>query len=75
MASAVNLELWRHGGMDAIAGGFAERVRRSVQAVYGWRGMLASLAETGRLGRILPSQASVMPQDLSLPRADAEDAA
>ncbi|MBC7944533.1 MAG: glycoside hydrolase family 15 protein [Burkholderiales bacterium] len=43
IGSAVNLELFAKGGVDALRGAYADRAKRYVGATIGWRGMLAAL--------------------------------
>jgi hypothetical protein len=61
IGSAINLELCRRHGPAAIGGRYADRARRSVGAVLGWRGLWAALRATGRVGRIRSSRRSIMP--------------
>jgi len=43
IGSAVNLELFARGGVDALRGTYADRAKRYVRATIGWRGVLAGL--------------------------------
>jgi GH15 family glucan-1,4-alpha-glucosidase len=60
IGSAVNLELYKAYGKAGIAGSYADRAKRAVGAVYGWRGILSALRGCGRVGRFRPSKASVL---------------
>ena len=60
IASAVNLELWRKGGMDAIAGGYADRAGRAAGGTEGWRGLLSSWRQTGLPVRLRSSSRSIL---------------
>ncbi len=58
IASAVNLELYQPKGAKAVAGSYADRARRAVGAVFGWRGVLASIRRRRGIGRLRSSAAS-----------------
>lgn len=58
VASAVNLALAERHGAAAARGSHAERIGRAVGATYGWRGVLAAMRASGRLGRLRASRAS-----------------
>lgn len=60
IGSAVKLRLHETGGAAAIVGTKADRARRGVRAVYGWRALLAAMWDCGRLGRIFSSRKSVL---------------
>jgi len=60
IGSAARLRLFERGGPKAIIGTKADRARRSVRAVYGWRAVLWAMWECGRLGRIFSSRKSVL---------------
>ena len=60
IASAVNLNLYKADGKAGIKGTYADRARRAVGAVYGWRGMLKGMRARGRGSRVRNSSASVL---------------
>ncbi|MCZ7565586.1 MAG: glycoside hydrolase family 15 protein [Burkholderiales bacterium] len=60
VGSAVNLELFERHGVAAMRCSHAVRVRRMIGATFGWRGVLAALRTSGRLGRIRSSRASML---------------
>ena len=60
IGSAVNLELYRERGPDAVKGSYADRVGRAVVATEGLRGLFHTWRQTGRPVRLRPSRASVL---------------
>lgn len=60
VASAVNLELYRRHGRRGIEGSYADRAKRAVGAVYGWRGLWSALRSCGRVDRLRSSKASIL---------------
>lgn len=58
--SATKLHLYETGGIDAVLGADADRIRRSVGAILGWRALWAAFRHSRRVGRILPSRDSVL---------------
>ncbi len=60
IAAAAHLELHRRKGAAALAGSYADRAKRLVEATFGWRGVLAAIRATGRVGRIRSSRASIL---------------
>ena len=52
-------------GVGAIRCSHSVRVRRTIGATFGWRGVLAAMRACGRLGSVRPSRASM----LAWPRA------
>ena len=61
VASAVNLQLWRKGGADAVAGSYADRAGRAVGRTEGLRGIWETFRRTRRPVRLHSSRASRMP--------------
>ncbi|HET9578325.1 MAG TPA: glycoside hydrolase family 15 protein [Usitatibacter sp.] len=55
--TAVSLALFDRHGPGAVRAGHAERARLHVKATFGWRGIAAALASTGRV-RLRSSRAS-----------------
>lgn len=62
--SAVTLDLHRRKGATALAGAHADRARRGVAAVLGWRAIVAAMIQCGRVGRLFASARSVLAADL-----------
>lgn len=60
VGAASHLDLQRRMGRQALDGTYADRARRLVEATLGWRGLLAGLKASGRVGRIRSSRASIM---------------
>ncbi|MGF1623981.1 MAG: glycoside hydrolase family 15 protein [Alphaproteobacteria bacterium] len=58
--SAVLLQLYQRRGARAVAGTHADRARRGVQAVLGWRAVWAAIRQSGRIGRLRSSRASML---------------
>jgi alpha,alpha-trehalase len=58
IGSAVNLQLYERRGSAGVRGSYADRARRAVSATFGWRGILAALRQTHRVGRLRSSPAS-----------------
>lgn len=63
--SAVLFQLYERHGPRAIAGTHADRARRGVQAVFGWRAVWAAIRHSGRIGRFRSSRASMIADTLS----------
>jgi hypothetical protein len=64
--AAVNLDLFRREGVDAIQGRPAQRARRAVGATAGLGGIWAAFRRAGHVGRLASSRASLMPPELDL---------
>ncbi|MDQ3071318.1 MAG: glycoside hydrolase family 15 protein [Acidobacteriota bacterium] len=64
--AAVNLDLCRRDGVDALQGPPAQRARRAVGATAGLRGIWAAFRRAGHVGRLRSSRASTMPTGLDL---------
>ena len=60
IGSIVNVQLAEQGGAAALAGGYAERAARVVKATFGWRGVVAAMAQSHRVGRIRSSTESLL---------------
>jgi len=60
IGSAVNLDLVERYGASAMRCSHAVRLRRTIGATFGWRGVLAAMRACGRLGRIRSSRASML---------------
>jgi GH15 family glucan-1,4-alpha-glucosidase len=58
IGSAVNLQLYERKGAAGVAGSYADRARRAVEATFGWRGVWAALKQSRRVGRLRSSPAS-----------------
>lgn len=58
IGNAVNLQLAERRGAGALAGSYADRARRAVTATFGWRGVLAAMTQSRRVGRLLSSKRS-----------------
>jgi GH15 family glucan-1,4-alpha-glucosidase len=58
ICNIVNLQLADLHGVDAIKGSYADRAGRAVTATFGWRGVLAAMLRSCRLGRIFSSKRS-----------------
>ncbi|MEP6558542.1 MAG: glycoside hydrolase family 15 protein, partial [Burkholderiales bacterium] len=54
----VNLQLADRAGAAALAGGYAERAARAVGATFGWRGVVAAIAQSRQVGRFRSSTKS-----------------
>lgn len=60
IASAVNLQLYKERGAEAVKGSYADRAERAVVATEGVRGILHTWKQTGRPVRLRSSRASVL---------------
>ena len=60
IASAVNLQLWREGGGEAVKGTYADRAGRAIGATEGLRGLWETWKQTGRPVRFTNSKDSVL---------------
>ncbi|MDX6752244.1 glycoside hydrolase family 15 protein [Geminicoccaceae bacterium 1502E] len=60
IGAAVNLELHAGGGAGAVEGSYADRAKRAVGAVFGWRGILAAMRACRRVGRLRSSPRSIL---------------
>ena len=60
VASAVNLELWRDGGYEAVRGSYADRAKRARGTTQGLRAVMRTMWETGRYVPFTSSSASVL---------------
>ncbi|MEO1103888.1 MAG: glycoside hydrolase family 15 protein, partial [Pseudomonadota bacterium] len=60
IGSAVNLSLYKEGGIAAIKGSYTDRAARSTVATEGLRGLLATIRQTKRPVRLRASKASVL---------------
>jgi GH15 family glucan-1,4-alpha-glucosidase len=58
IGSAANLQLYERRGAAGLAGSYADRARRAVEATFGWRGLWAALKQSRRVGRLRSSAAS-----------------
>ena len=58
IANVVNLQLVQKHGTSALHGSYADRARLAVTATYGWRGVLAAMWQSGRVGRVRSSTRS-----------------
>ena len=58
IANVVNLQLHERGGPAALRGSDADRARRAVHATFGWRGVLAAMWQSCRIGRLRSSRRS-----------------
>ncbi|MEO9101162.1 MAG: glycoside hydrolase family 15 protein [Burkholderiaceae bacterium] len=56
----VNLQLADRAGAAALAGGYAERAARAVGATFGWRGVVAAIAQSRQVGRFRSSTKSCL---------------
>jgi len=65
IGNAIHLDMYGKGGPDAIAGTHADRARRAVGAIFGWRAILEACKAAGRVGRIWSSRASILPAALA----------
>ena len=59
VASAVNLELWREGGTQAVLGNYGDRAKRASGHTEGLRGIVETALRKGSV-RVLPSKDSVL---------------
>jgi GH15 family glucan-1,4-alpha-glucosidase len=59
--NAVHIDLYERGGEKMLRGTLADRARRSVGATFGWRALWAAFKDSRRVGRIVSSRASVLP--------------
>lgn len=64
VAAAVQLKLFEDRGASAITGSHADRARSGVGATLGWRALWAAFKATRRVGRVLSSRRSVLPEAL-----------
>jgi GH15 family glucan-1,4-alpha-glucosidase len=60
IGSAVHLDLYDRQGLSALKGSHADRAKRVVMATLGWRALWAAFKATWKVGRLFPSQASVL---------------
>jgi alpha,alpha-trehalase len=60
IGSAVNLRLYAKYGAAGVAGSYADRVRRSVEATFGWRGIWAAIKQCRMPLRLWPSTQSYL---------------
>lgn len=60
IGSAAHLQLCERFGPAALQGSYADRAARLVSATLGWRAIWAAFKATWRVGRILPSRASIL---------------
>ncbi|MEO8248881.1 MAG: glycoside hydrolase family 15 protein [Burkholderiales bacterium] len=58
IGNIVNLQLAERDGAKALSGSYADRARRAVTATFGWRGVIAAMAQSRRVGRIFSSRRS-----------------
>lgn len=58
IGNLVNLQLAEQDGTAALAGSYADRARRAVRATFGWRGFIAAMWQSRRIGRLISSQRS-----------------
>jgi len=58
IGNLVNLALAEAGGAAAVQGSYADRARRAVTATFGWRGVLAAMIQSRRIGRLFSSKRS-----------------
>ena len=58
IGNIVNLKLAETHGADALHGSYADRAQRAVRATFGWRGVLAAVLQSHRVGRVLSSKRS-----------------
>ncbi len=58
IGNVVNLQLVERHGAQALHGSYASRARRAVTATFGWRGVLAAMLQSGRVGRVFSSKHS-----------------
>jgi GH15 family glucan-1,4-alpha-glucosidase len=67
IGSAIHLQLYEAGGIDALRGSHADRATRSVGATLGWQAIWAVFKASRRVGRIFSSRRSIMPDLGRLP--------
>lgn len=60
IGSAVNLRLYDRYGAAGVAGSYADRARRSVEATFGWRGLWAAIKQCRAPARLWPSTQSYL---------------
>ena len=60
IASAVNLQLWREGGTEAVRGSYADRAKRARGSTEGPRAVLRTMWETGRYVPFTSSSDSIL---------------
>ena len=60
IASAVNLQLWREGGLKAVMGSYADRAKRARGSTEGPRAVFRTMWETGRYVPFTSSSASIL---------------
>ncbi len=58
IGNIVNLQLAERHGAEALKGSYADRARRAVRATFGWRGVLAAMWQSCRVGRLVSSNRS-----------------
>ena len=58
IGSATSLYLVRRSGPKVLFGSYADRAQRVVTATFGWRGWLAAVRQSGRVGRLRSSTRS-----------------
>jgi alpha,alpha-trehalase len=64
IGNAIHLELCDKYGPQVIAGGHADRARRTVGATFGWRALWEACKASGRVGRFWSSRRSLLPHSL-----------
>lgn len=60
IGNLVNLRLVERYGVAALGGSYADRARRAVRATFGWRGVVAAMMQSCRLGRFISSRRSML---------------
>jgi alpha,alpha-trehalase len=63
IGSAAHLQLHAQHGAGALRGTYADRTKRMVTATLGWKALWAVFRATWKVGRILPSRASILELD------------
>jgi len=58
IGNVINLQLAQRRGAASLAGTYADRARHAVSATFGWRGVLAAMVRSCRLGRVTSSRRS-----------------
>ena len=61
IGNIVNLQLAERRGARALRGSYADRACLAVTATFGWRGFLAAMVQSRRIGRIVSSKRSKLP--------------
>jgi alpha,alpha-trehalase len=66
IGNAIHLQLHEKHGVHGLTGTNADRARRAVGAIFGWRAIWEACKASGRVGRFWSSRRSILPARLRL---------